>query len=74
MPRANTERPEGLATGFVQLVRTDEDALVEAANAALDAPRRAPLPIDEHAPFGAGNAAAFIARILQSSFTTRRTA
>jgi len=74
VPRANTERPEGLATGFVQLVRTDEDALVEAANAALDAPRRAPLPIDEHAPFGAGNAAAFIARILQSSFTTRRTA
>lgn len=74
VPRANTERPEGLATGFVRLVRTDEDALADAANAALDAPRRAPLPIDDRAPFGAGNAALFIARILQASLTTRRTA
>jgi len=74
VPRGNTERPEALATGFVQLVRTDEDVLVAAANAALDAPRRMPLPIDDRAPFGAGNASLFIARILQSSLTTRRTA
>lgn len=71
VPRCNTERPEGIATGFVQLVRTDETAIVAAALAALDAPRRLPLAIDSDAPFGAGDAALRIARILEAAITTR---
>ena len=57
VPRCNTERPEALATGFVRLVRNDEDTIVNAALETLDAPRRDALPFDEHAPYGAGSAA-----------------
>jgi len=64
VPRSNTERPEAIATGFVRLVKVDEDCLVAAACAALDAPRRRPLPIDAAAPFGAGDAGLRIARIV----------
>jgi UDP-N-acetylglucosamine 2-epimerase (non-hydrolysing) len=66
VPRTNTERPECLATGFVNLVAVEHGALVAAAKAALDVPRRAPLAIDEHAPFGAGDAAARIVGVLES--------
>jgi UDP-N-acetylglucosamine 2-epimerase (non-hydrolysing) len=71
VPRCNTERPEALATGFVQLVRADERALTAAACAALDAPRRAPLPIDSAAPFGGGDAARRIAHVIAASIATR---
>src|SRR5206468_8739651 len=57
VPRCNTERPESILTGFVRLVPIDRDTIVRAALDALVSPRQAPLPIDEHAPFGAGNAA-----------------
>ncbi|MEO8739658.1 MAG: UDP-N-acetylglucosamine 2-epimerase (non-hydrolyzing) [Casimicrobiaceae bacterium] len=66
VPRPNTERPECLATGFVQLVAVDRDALVRAALSALDAPRRAPLPIDSAAPYGVGDAAIRIRGVLES--------
>lgn len=64
VPRVNTERPEAIATGFVQLVRVDENVLVNAACAALDAPRKGGLRIDASAPFGAGDAGIRIARIV----------
>lgn len=64
VPRSCTERPEGVATGFVQLVRIDHDAIVAAATAMLAAPRRPALPFDRHAPFGAGDAAQRIVEVL----------
>ncbi|MEP7275842.1 MAG: UDP-N-acetylglucosamine 2-epimerase (non-hydrolyzing) [Betaproteobacteria bacterium] len=71
VPRSNTERPEAIATGFVALVPIDAAAIVAAACAALDAPRRAPLPIDAAAPFGAGDAGDRIARIVAESIAQR---
>ena len=41
------------------------DAIVEAALAKLAAPPARPVPIDEHAPFGDGNAADKIVRIVE---------
>ncbi|MEP6656408.1 MAG: UDP-N-acetylglucosamine 2-epimerase, partial [Betaproteobacteria bacterium] len=64
VPRSNTERPEGIATGFVHLVDVDCRRIVEAATALLALPPRAPLPIDVHAPFGAGDAGERIAGVL----------
>ncbi len=66
VPRPNTERPESLATGFVQLVAVERKALVLAALAALDAPRRTPLPIDAASPYGAGDAALRIRGVLET--------
>ena len=66
VPRPNTERPESLATGFVQLVAVERKALVRAALAALDAPRRSPLPIDATSPYGAGDAALRIRGVLET--------
>jgi len=57
VPRANTERPEALATGFVKLVPAEPEALVKAACTMLDSDAPPPLPIDERAPYGAGEAA-----------------
>jgi len=67
VPRGNTERPEAITTGFVALVAVDVDSIVSAACAALDAPRRPPLPIDARAPFGAGDAGLRIARIIAAA-------
>jgi len=66
VPRTNTERPESIATGFVRLVAADRDLLVRLALELLAAPRRAPLPFDRHAPYGAGDAGQRIAEILES--------
>ncbi len=68
VPRANTERAEALATGFVQLVAVERQALVDAAVAMLAAPPRAPLPFDADAPFGAGDAAARIVAVLERAW------
>ena len=56
VPRANTERPEALATGFVELVQVELDTLVACARARLRAALPPPLAFDAHAPFGAGDA------------------
>ncbi len=64
VPRANTERPESVATALVRLVRVDRALLVAAACEMLDAPRRAPLPFDDDAPYGAGDAAQRIVHVL----------
>jgi UDP-N-acetylglucosamine 2-epimerase (non-hydrolysing) len=66
VPRANTERPEAVATGFVRLIAADRDVLVAAALTALAAPRRPGLPFDEAAPFGAGDAGPRIAALLEA--------
>lgn len=74
VPRSNTERPECLATGFVQLVPVDRAAIVQYALAALDSPRRPALPIDDDAPFGAGNAARRIVNVLEKILLERASA
>ena len=67
VPRSCTERPEGVATGFVRLVAVDRDAIVREALELLAMPRAVPLPFDHHAPFGDGAAAARIVDVLEAS-------
>lgn len=64
VPRSCTERPECVATGFVQLVEIDHGAIVAAATAMLAAPRRPGLAFDTHAPFGDGYGAQRIVAVL----------
>ena len=71
VPRCNTERPEAIATGFVKLIAVDEHGIVNAAQAALAAERKKPLPIDGDAPFGAGDAAQRIATVLRTAMLER---
>jgi UDP-N-acetylglucosamine 2-epimerase (non-hydrolysing) len=71
VPRANTERPECLATGFVRLTPIDEDTIVDSARAMLAAPARPPVPIDADAPFGDGRAASRIAAALQADLRVK---
>jgi UDP-N-acetylglucosamine 2-epimerase (non-hydrolysing) len=66
VPRSCTERPECVATGFVQLVGIDHDAILAAATAMLAAPRRPALAFDSQAPFGAGDAAQRIVDVLDT--------
>ena len=67
VPRSNTERPEGIETGWVQLVRADRDAILDAALERLAAPTMRPVPIDELAPFGDGNAADKIVDVVEQT-------
>ena len=71
VPRCNTERPESIATGFVRLVPIDRDTIVDAALAALALPRRPPLPMDEDAPFGAGDAAQRVVGVLEMALLSQ---
>jgi len=66
VPRSCTERPEGVATGFVRIVSVDREAIVREALSMLAAPRRAGLPFDEGAPFGDGLSATRIANVLEA--------
>ncbi len=66
IPRANTERPECVASGFARLVPVDRRTLVDNALAMLAAPRRPGLPFDADAPFGAGDAAVRIVDVVES--------
>ena len=67
VPRSNTERPEGIETGRVQLVCADRNAILEAALEKLAAPTMRPVPIDELAPFGDGNAADKIVDVVEQT-------
>jgi UDP-N-acetylglucosamine 2-epimerase (non-hydrolysing) len=71
VPRANTERPECLDTGFVRLTPVDEDAIVGYARAMLATPPCAPVPIDARAPFGDGHAGPRIAATLAADLRVR---
>ena len=67
VPRSNTERPEGVDTGFVRLVQVERSAIVHAALEMLAAPRARPLAFDHVAPFGAGDAASRIIAVLETA-------
>ncbi len=67
VPRSCTERPEGVATGFVRIVAVDRGELVQAALDALEAARRPALPFDGAAPFGNGHAASRIVAVLETA-------
>jgi len=71
VPRSNTERPECLTTGFVQLVAIERAAIVERALSILDSPPPPALPINDHAPFGGGDAATRIVRVLEKMLAER---
>lgn len=71
VPRSNTERPEGIETGWVQLVRVDRTAILEAALEKLAAPTMRPVPIDQRAPFGDGNAADKIVHVVEQTLLQR---
>ncbi|WP_256003229.1 non-hydrolyzing UDP-N-acetylglucosamine 2-epimerase [Pedobacter deserti] len=58
--RSNTERPEVLGAGGVQLVGTDSEAIVSSAEVLLNNPMRNSL---HHFPYGNGHAAADILSI-----------
>jgi UDP-N-acetylglucosamine 2-epimerase (non-hydrolysing) len=67
VPRSNTERPEGVAMGYVRLVPVDRETIVREALAMLAAPRAKALPFDDDAPFGAGDAADRIVDVLEAT-------
>jgi UDP-N-acetylglucosamine 2-epimerase (non-hydrolysing) len=71
VPRSNTERPEGIETGWVQLVRADRTAILEAALEKLAAPYPRPVPIDARAPFGDGHAAEKIVQVVEQTLLQR---
>jgi UDP-N-acetylglucosamine 2-epimerase (non-hydrolysing) len=71
VPRANTERPEAIETGFVELVDVMRESLLVRALAALDAPPRAPVPIDARAPFGDGRAAHRVVPLIEAALAER---
>jgi UDP-N-acetylglucosamine 2-epimerase (non-hydrolysing) len=66
VPRLNTERPEGIATGFVRLVAVETGAIVRAAFEMLAMPPAQPLAFDDNAPFGAGDSAMRIIAVLET--------
>ena len=62
--RETTERPEGLATGLVELVGTDRHSIVSAAEKILSAPDRTRSTHLADSPYGDGKAAGRIVSIL----------
>ena len=71
VPRSNTERPEGIDTGFVRLVDVKPGAIASAALEMLAQPRRHALPIDHNAPFGAGDASTRIVGVVNAMLRER---
>ena len=74
VPRDNTERPEGVATGFVRVVPVAPGTISRAAQEMLALPRRRALAFDRSAPFGAGDAGSRIVSALRSPLSERITA
>jgi UDP-N-acetylglucosamine 2-epimerase (non-hydrolysing) len=74
--RETTERPEGLATGLVELVGTDRHSIVAAAERILRAPDHLRSTHSAVSPYGDGKAAGRIVSILleRSGQSTVRTA
>jgi len=61
--RLSTERPEAVEAGFAKVVGTDKNKILTAIETALS--KRKPLP--DKSPFGDGNAAEKIAKIISES-------
>ncbi|MFE8583349.1 non-hydrolyzing UDP-N-acetylglucosamine 2-epimerase [Sphingomonas sp. NCPPB 2930] len=62
--RETTERPEGVTAGTARLVGTDEDRIVAELFALLDEPDRYAAMARAHNPFGDGDSADRISRII----------
>ncbi|MDR6113153.1 MULTISPECIES: non-hydrolyzing UDP-N-acetylglucosamine 2-epimerase [unclassified Sphingomonas] len=62
--RETTERPEGVAAGTARLVGTDQDRIVAELFALLDQPDRYAAMARAHNPFGDGDSADRISRII----------
>jgi len=67
VPRSCTERPEGLATGWVRLVAVEHEAIVREALALMAASRAEASSFDLTAPFGDGTSARRIVDVLQAA-------
>lgn len=65
--RETTERPEAVAAGTARLVGTDADRIVAAASLLLDDPVAHAAMARAHNPFGDGQTAARIARIVAAA-------
>ena len=65
--RDNTERPEGLAAGTSELVGTDPARIVAAANRLLTDPAEYARRSQLRNPYGDGNAAVRIARVMEEA-------
>ena len=62
--RETTERPEGVAAGTARLIGTDEDRIVDEVLALLDQPARHAAMAKAHNPYGRGDTARQISRII----------
>ncbi len=62
--RETTERPEGVTAGTARLVGTDEDRIVGEVLALLDDPARHAAMAQAHNPYGRGDTARQISRIM----------
>jgi UDP-N-acetylglucosamine 2-epimerase (non-hydrolysing) len=69
--RRETERPEAVAAGVVRVVGPDTHRIVEAAGQLLDDPQAYRAMARGVSPYGDGQAAARIARVVQSFFEGR---
>ncbi|WP_343527700.1 UDP-N-acetylglucosamine 2-epimerase (non-hydrolyzing) [Sphingomonas sp.] len=65
--RETTERPEGVAAGTARLVGTDEDRIAAEVFALLDDPARYAAMARAHNPFGDGDTADRISRIMNDA-------
>jgi len=59
--RLSTERPEAVSAGFAQVVGTEKQQILEKMKTTLEQPR----PLPKNSPYGDGNAAERILRIIQ---------
>lgn len=65
--RDTTERPEAVSAGTVKLVGTDSDLIVKEVNYLLDVPNLYNSMAQAHNPYGDGNAASAVIKVLKAS-------
>ena len=66
--RETTERPEAVEAGTVRLVGTDEDRIVREATRLLDDPKAYAAMSRAHNPYGDGQAASRIVKVIQQQY------
>ncbi len=59
--RLSTERPEAVETGFAKVVGTEKQCILKAVEEALEKPKNLPI----NSPYGMGDAAEKIAKIIK---------